>query len=93
MTSAIVLGYLVIINLVTFSLYSADKFAAVRGYGERRIAESTLHLYGLLGGWPGALIARRILRHKTRKPAFVFMFRVVVTANIAACALLLTLVV
>jgi len=31
-----------------------------------RVRENTLHLLELLGGWPGSLIARQVLRHKTR---------------------------
>lgn len=82
--AAICLSYLAIINLIAVSMYSMDKFAAVSGFGEQRVPESTLHLYGLLGGWPGALVARHVLRHKTRKQPFVFVFWVTAAINVAA---------
>lgn len=84
MLVAICLVYLAVINLLAVSMYSMDKFAAVRGFGEQRVAEATLHFYGLLGGWPGALIARHVLRHKTRKQPFVFVFWVAAAINVAA---------
>ncbi|WP_254275049.1 DUF1294 domain-containing protein [Halomonas sp. 3H] len=55
-------------SLVAVLLYGIDKAAARRD--RRRIRESTLHLVALAGGWPGALLARRAFRHKTRKQPF-----------------------
>ena len=56
-------------SVVCVLLYAADKFCAVRQ--RRRISEGTLHLWSALGGWPGALIASYLFRHKTRKLAFL----------------------
>lgn len=56
------------LNLVTFFVYWLDKAAAQQG--RWRIAESTLHLFSLLGGWPGAWFAQQILRHKSSKASF-----------------------
>jgi len=61
------LAYLVA-SVVTFAVYARDKQAAMRG--ARRTPERTLHWLALVGGWPGALLAQRLLRHKTRKPFF-----------------------
>ena len=36
--------------------------------------ERTLHLLALLGGWPGAILARRRFRHKTMKVPFLIAF-------------------
>ncbi len=58
-------------SLVTFGVYALDKRAAV--HGKRRVSERTLHWLALVGGWPGALLAQRLLRHKTRKPFFRMM--------------------
>ncbi|MGB5290520.1 MAG: cold shock and DUF1294 domain-containing protein [Lysobacterales bacterium] len=52
----------------TFLVYAKDKWAARRG--RWRTKESTLHTLALIGGWPGAVIAQQLLRHKSRKDAF-----------------------
>lgn len=73
------------LSLTAFSLYLVDKRAAREG--RWRIRERTLHLAGLLGGWPGAFAAQRLLRHKTQKASFVFVFRFTVLGNCALLAL------
>lgn len=60
-------------------LYRADKTAAVKG--SWRISESTLLVVALLGGWPGALVARHVLRHKTTKQPFRTLFWGAVVIN------------
>jgi uncharacterized membrane protein YsdA (DUF1294 family) len=66
-------------SLLAFAVYAWDKSAA-RG-GRWRTAESTLHLIALLGGWPGALLAQRVLRHKSSKASFQLAFRATVIVN------------
>ena len=61
-----------IISLFTIALYAMDKRAATQG--RFRVPEATLHIAAMLGGWPGALIARPVLRHKTRKTRFITFF-------------------
>ena len=73
-------------SLVTFTAYWWDKSAAKRG--RRRTAESSLHLMGVLGGWPGALAAQRLLRHKSSKQQFLTVFWATVLINVAAGAYL-----
>lgn len=63
---------LAILSLVTLVCYGWDKRAAVRE--QSRIPEKNLHLLALMGGWPGALIARPLFRHKTRKQPFSTLF-------------------
>lgn len=70
---------LAVLNALTFLLYAADKSAARRG--DRRIPENVLHLFALLGGWIGALLAQRLFRHKTGKRAFQSVFLLTVLAN------------
>jgi uncharacterized membrane protein YsdA (DUF1294 family) len=70
------------VSLLTFAVYRADKEKAVRG--EWRTPESTLHLLELLGGWPGALVAQQVLRHKNRKATFQVAFWAIVAVHIAA---------
>jgi len=71
-------------SLVAFIAYALDKSAARND--RWRTQESTLHLFALAGGWPGALAAQRLLRHKSRKPSFQFAFRVTVILNCCALA-------
>jgi uncharacterized membrane protein YsdA (DUF1294 family) len=67
-------------SAVCFAGYALDKSAARRG--ERRTPESTLLMLGLLGGWPGAVLAQQWLRHKTVKQPFRQMFWFTVVANV-----------
>jgi uncharacterized membrane protein YsdA (DUF1294 family) len=71
-------------SLTTFVLYRADKTAAVNG--QRRTAEDTLLVLGLLGGWPGALVAQQVLRHKSCEGSFQMMFWATVVINCAVLA-------
>lgn len=73
---------------VAFVAYGLDKRAARRG--ARRVPENTLHLWSILGGWPGALVAQRMFRHKTRKVSFQIVFWVSVILNCGAVAWLLS---
>lgn len=71
-----------LMSVASFGAYAMDKSAArVRG---RRTPESTLLLLGLLGGWPGALLAQRLLRHKTAKASFQASFWITVALNVGA---------
>ena len=69
------------LSAACFASYALDKSAARRG--ERRTPESRLLMLGLLGGWPGAVLARQWLRHKTVKQPFRQMFWCTVAANLA----------
>ncbi len=60
------------LSVLTFAAYAHDKRAARRE--ARRLPELHLHLLELAGGWPGGLIAQRLLRHKNRKGAYQFAF-------------------
>jgi len=46
--------------------------------GEWRTPEATLHLFELLGGWPGAFLAQRLFRHKTAKVSYQIVFWLIV---------------
>ncbi|RZZ86657.1 DUF1294 domain-containing protein [Pseudoxanthomonas winnipegensis] len=71
---------------VTWTAYALDKRAA--GTNAWRTPEQTLHLLELLGGWPGALIAQRSLRHKNRKRSYQIAFWSLVAMHCAVLALL-----
>jgi uncharacterized membrane protein YsdA (DUF1294 family) len=73
------------VSVVTVLAYGVDKSAA---QGDRwRVKESTLHMLALVGGWPGALIAQSVFRHKSRKPSFQAGFKVTVVLNCLALVL------
>lgn len=74
-----VIGGYLLASGVTFGLYAIDKSAARNG--QWRLRESTLHTVALLGGWPGALLAQRILHHKSRKLPFQIVFWLTVLLN------------
>ena len=74
-------------SLIAFILYGADKSAAENN--RWRTPESTLHVVALLGGWPGALIAQGIFRHKSKKEEFQAVFWTTVVLNCAALLWLL----
>ena len=61
-----------VMSFAAWFAYRSDKRKAAAG--EWRTSELTLHLLGLLGGWPGAFLAQRKFRHKTRKHSFQFVF-------------------
>lgn len=71
-------------SAAALAMYAVDKAAAVRG--SWRTSESSLHAIALLGGWPGAMLARQVFRHKTTKQPFVAIFWGTVVANCTALA-------
>jgi uncharacterized membrane protein YsdA (DUF1294 family)/cold shock CspA family protein len=75
--------YYLVTSLLAFMLYAFDKSAAMNKRWRTR--ESTLLLVGLAGGWPGALVAQGMFRHKSRKSAFLVPFWLSVILN---CGLL-----
>lgn len=72
--------WLALMSLVTFLLYWLDKDAA--RYREWRISERTLQWVSVLGGWPGALLAQGMLRHKSRKIRFQVWFWIAVVIHL-----------
>lgn len=70
-------GAMVLVSSITYSMYAHDKRqAASSGW---RVSERSLHLAELLGGWPGAFLAQRRLRHKCSKASYQFVFWCIVT--------------
>ena len=72
------------VSIVAFAAYGLDKRAAKRG--APRTSESTLLLMGFVGGWPGALVAQQLFRHKTRKRSFRRAFWLSVVVNVLVLA-------
>lgn len=67
---------LLVINLWTMMRFWQDKHRAIAG--KRRIPESNLLALAFVGGSPGALLARHLFRHKTRKEPFSTQLLVIV---------------
>lgn len=84
----LIIGFYLVISLLTFLVYAKDKAAAKKGAW--RTPESALHLFSLVGGWPGALIAQQLLRHKSKKQPFRFIFWLTVLLNCAGFGWLCT---
>lgn len=79
--AALVLG---VLNLATFLVFGWDKLAAVQG--QSRVPERLLLVLAALGGSPGALAARPVFRHKTRKQPFGAQLTLIVFFQVAAIA-------
>lgn len=69
-------GYVLVTGVFSYWCYAHDKRLA-REHGWR-VSESWLHLTELVGGWPGAFLAQRRLRHKVSKPGFLMVFWLIV---------------
>lgn len=83
-----VLGLYLVASLLAYFAYAKDKTAARNG--EWRTQEDSLHLLSLMGGWPGALIAQKRLRHKSRKASFQVVFWTTVVVNCGVLGWMLT---
>jgi uncharacterized membrane protein YsdA (DUF1294 family)/cold shock CspA family protein len=75
-------------SVIAFIAYALDKSAAKMN--RWRTQENTLHLFSLVGGWPGALLAQRTLRHKSIKQEFQSKFWITVGINCLALGWLMT---
>jgi uncharacterized membrane protein YsdA (DUF1294 family) len=71
-TSRPFIMWLLLVNLLTLVIYGADKLSARKAW--RRVPESTLLVFGVVGGWPGAMVAQQVFRHKTQKQPFKTWF-------------------
>jgi uncharacterized membrane protein YsdA (DUF1294 family)/cold shock CspA family protein len=85
---SLVLGLYVGFSVLAFVAYGVDKSAARNG--RWRTKESTLHMLALAGGWPGALMAQHVYRHKSKKQSFRMGFWFTVVVNCGALAWLLS---
>lgn len=79
-TTTIALGIYAGMSPITILAYGWDKRRAV-SLG-RRIPERTLHLLELFGGWPAALAAQHLVRHKNRKLQYQVTFWAIVGVHV-----------
>lgn len=75
-------------SLISIFVYAADKAAAKAKHW--RVSENNLLLLGLVGGWPGAIIAQQVFRHKSSKQSFRSAFWLSVVVNIVAFIVITT---
>ena len=84
-TAVIAIIIAVILNVVVFFMYGADKKKAKRG--EWRTPEKTLILGGLIAPW-GAILGMHYFRHKTNKPKFKLNYLFAVLHIVIAAVLM-----
>lgn len=77
-------------GVVALIAYGRDKRAARRG--DRRTPEAVLHGIELLGGWPGALLAQRLFRHKNAKLSYQLVFWLIGALHLGAWVAVLRVV-
>ncbi len=74
-------------SIVTVIFYAWDKRSAMDQ--RPRVSERTLLTLSLLGGWPGGLVAGRLIRHKTQKISYRIKFAICSVLNVVLMAALL----
>ncbi|HJD70997.1 MAG TPA: DUF1294 domain-containing protein [Enterobacter roggenkampii] len=83
-TSSPLTMWFLLINMLTLVMYGADKMAARKGM--RRVPEATLLVFGVTGGWPGAIVGQQLFRHKTQKQPFKTYFFLSIVVSITVMA-------
>lgn len=69
-------AYVFVLSWITYAAYASDKRKARKEAW--RTPEMYLHLLELAGGWPGAWVAQRRLRHKCSKGSYLFEFWLII---------------
>ena len=78
--------YLIVMNVIAFIVYGADKAKARRG--QWRVSERTLLALAALGGALGAQLGMSVFRHKTKHRKFTMCVPLFMTLWGAALAVL-----
>ncbi len=82
LTLSLIASVYAVLSVVTFIVFASDKRAARRG--RRRVPERTLHALELACGWPGALLAMRLLRHKSSKRPYRTVLWLIIAIHLIA---------
>lgn len=77
--SWLILGWYIMLGLITFAMYAKDKSSAKNNGW--RTPENTLHTLAIVGGWVGASLAHKILKHKSSKTSFRQIFYATIIIN------------
>ena len=86
---AMLVYYLITINVLTFIVYGVDKWKAHRG--RWRVPEATLLGLTALGGSVGAWLAMQLFRHKTQKKKFRYGVPAILVLQLVALLLFLSM--
>ena len=81
-------AYIVIVNILAFSLFGIDKSAAIQQ--KQRIPNRVLLLTAVFGGSLGSLVGMYTFRHKTKKWYYTITVPLLLVIQIAAAVLLLS---
>lgn len=87
MLQKILMGYILIMSIVAFSVCGADKFAAQRQ--KRRVPEKVLFLLAAIGGSLGLYLGMFTFRHKTKHWYFVWGMPLILLAQTVLAAWLI----
>ena len=79
----ILIGYLIVISIISIIVCIYDKFAAKHN-PKHRTREATLLLLSALGGSVAMLITMLIIRHKTKHVKFMLGIPVIMVVQAAA---------
>lgn len=80
-TALVIFSIYLFMSLVCFILFFIDKKRSeTNGW---RIREYYLHLVELLGGWPGALLGQKFIRHKTKKISYRIILWLIILVHAA----------
>lgn len=72
-------GWVAAASGLCYFYYAWDKRRAQES--EWRLPENMLHVWAVLGGWPGGYLAQRKLRHKSAKFSFLLTFWAIVISH------------
>ena len=81
MWEALVIGYLLIVNIVGFAMMGIDKRKAAKGAW--RISEASLFMAAILGGSVGSILGMQCFRHKTKHWYFKYGMPAILILQIA----------
>ena len=76
-----IIGYLLLVNAVTFVTYGIDKYKAKKG--KWRISEATLLLMAVFGGSIGAWLGMKTFHHKTMHKKFYIGLPTIIILQLA----------
>jgi uncharacterized membrane protein YsdA (DUF1294 family)/cold shock CspA family protein len=77
------------LSVFAILIYGLDKMHALKN--RWRVPEMSMHLLELMGGWPGALMAQKELRHKHKKGTYQRIFWAIVAVHLIGWGIYLAL--